>query len=264
MTTEGPHTPQGPLRPGEEDFRSWTGEPSDQGLSLEDLSSAYAALLGQGHDPYEPIAPAAPGENETSAAEDQALLDRYSEQAEDNEATEACPVSPRTLVEAMLFVGHPNNEPMSPAALASLMRGVRAEEVEEIIRDLNRTYREEGAPYTILAEGAGFRMSLLDEFRPLRDKFYGRTREARLSQPAVDMLALVAYNQPISRPDLDALRDKDNGPILSQLVRRRLLKVERREDAPHVKFYRTTDRFLKLFGLGSVDELPRTQDLDRS
>jgi segregation and condensation protein B len=229
------------------------------------LSSAYAALLGQGHDPYEPIAPASSAdEGELRVAQDQAILDELAEQAGVDDSHQTSPVSPRTLVEAMLFVGHPNNEPMSAGQLASLMRGVRAEEVEEIIRDLNRSYREEDAPYTILFEGAGFRMSLLEEFASLRDKFYGRVREARLSQAAIDVLALVAYNQPMSRADLDALRDKDNGPILSQLVRRRLLRIERREEAPQMKYYRTTDRFLKVFCLGSVDDLPRAQDLERS
>jgi segregation and condensation protein B len=243
---------------------SFDGAPSDQGLSLEDLSSAYAALLGKGHDPYQSIAPPAPpSEDERRLAEDQALLDRLAEEpAEEAEST--CPISPRTLVEAMLFVGHPNNEPMTAGQLASLMRGVRPEEVEEIIGELNQAYHDEEAPYTIKAEGAGFRMTLVEELGSLRDKFYGRVREARLSQAAIDVLAVVAYNQPISRAELDGLRDKDNGPILSQLVRRRLLKIERRDDAPGVKYYRTTDRFLKLFGLASLDDLPRTQDLERS
>jgi segregation and condensation protein B len=263
MTTEGPnHAPRDDANP-----REHAGPlelpPNDQGISLEDLSSAYAALLGEGDDPYQPIAAPPPAdEEERNVREDQALLDRMADQPEDENA--ACSISPRTLVEAMLFVGHPNNEPMSSTQLASLMRGVRAEEVEEIIRDLNQSYREEGAPYTIVAEGAGFRMTLLDEFRSLRDKFYGKQREARLSQAAIDVLSLVAYNQPISRAELDSLRDKDNGPILSQLVRRRLLRIDRPEEAPQVKFYRTTDRFLKLFGLASIDDLPRTQDLERS
>jgi segregation and condensation protein B len=152
---------------------------------------------------------------------------------------------------------------MSAAQLASLMRGVRPDEVEEIIRDLNAAYREEDCPYQIVSEGAGYRMTLCDEFRGLRDKFYGRVKEARLSQAAIDVLAVVAYNQPVTREDLDKLRDKDTGAILSQLVRRRLLQIERREEAPQVKYYRTTDRFLQLFGLESLNDLPRTQDLER-
>jgi segregation and condensation protein B len=190
------------------------------------------------------------------------LLDRLAEE-EEGAGDDACELSPRTLVEAMLFVGHPNNEPMSAAQLAALMRGVRPEEVEEVVRDLNEAYRSENRPYHIAAEGAGFRMTLRDEFRALRDKFYGRVKEARLSQGAIDVLAVVAYNQPVTRADLDKLRDKDTGALLSQLVRRRLLQIERREDTPHVKYYRTTDRFLDLFGLENLNDLPRAQDLER-
>jgi segregation and condensation protein B len=253
-------------RQGEETWSLETlpADPGEGGLSLEDLSSAYAELLGKGHDPYEPIAPAEPaGEAQASLPHDQALLDRLAEEEVAAGADDACELSPRTLVEAILFVGHPHNEPMSAARLASLMRGVRSEEVEEIVRDLNETYRNEGCPYHIALEGAGYRMTLRDEFRTLRDKFYGRVKEARLSQGAVDVLAVVAYNQPVTRDDLDKLRDKDTGAILSQLVRRRLLQIERREEAPHVKYYRTTDRFLELFGLDSLNDLPRAQDLER-
>jgi segregation and condensation protein B len=97
----------------------------------------------------------------------------------------------------------------------------------------------------------------------LRDQFYGRVKEARLSQAAIDVLALVAYHQPLTREGLDALRDKENGALLTQLVRRRLLQVERLADAPQVKRYRTTDRFLAMFGLNSLEDLPRAQDLER-
>lgn len=234
----------------------------DQGFSLEDLSQAYAELLGRGHDPYEPAPDLKTPSDADEAAEDQALLDEDADSAAED-ADDGCEISPRSIVEAMLFVGHPHNEPLSASQLASLMRGVRAEEVEEIVAELDATYRGEQAPYQIVSEAGGFRMALREEFRSLRDKFYGRVREARLSQAAIDLLALVAYNQPMSRQELDAARDKDNGPILSQLVRRRLLRIDRPADSPQTKLYSTTDRFLKLFRLQSLDDLPRTQDLER-
>ena len=238
-------------------------EAGDPGFSLDDLSQAYAELLGRGHDPYQPIPEQPPSSPEdAAAADDQALLDEADE-AIAADSDDGCEVSPRTIVEAMLFVGHPRNEPLSASQLAALMRGVRADEVEEIISELNAAYRSEHCPYQIVSEGGGFRMTLREEFRGLRDKFYGRVKEARLSQAAIDVLALVAYNQPVSREELDSLRDKDNGAILSQLVRRRLLRIDRPEDTPQTRLYRTTDRFLELFGLESTDDLPRTQDLER-
>jgi segregation and condensation protein B len=256
-------TDRDPASTEEDDASGFAHQPDESGVSLEDLSSAYAALLSQGDDPYQPIVDTHPGGQEvTAAAQDQAILDQLAQETDSGD-DEACELSPRTLVEAMLFVGHPNNEPIAADRMASFMRGVRTEEVVEIIRDLNDAYRQDGCPYHIVAEGAGYRMTLHDEFRPLREKFYGRVKEARLSQAAIDVLAVVAYNQPITRERLDQLRDKDSGPLLAQLVRRRLLQLERRLEEPHVKYYRTTDRFLEVFGLASLDDLPRTQELER-
>ncbi len=266
MTTDDLNEPAMPETAEEGwSLENFTREPDDQGLSLEDLGNAFAALLGKGHDPYEPIANNLAASPEEAVVEQQhEILDQAAQETEGDTADDGCEISPRTIVEAMLFVGHPNNEPMTASQLASLMRGVRAEEVEAILRELNEAYRDEGAPYYIASEGAGFRLALRDEFRNLRDNFYGRVKEARLSQFAVDVLAIVAYNQPLTREQVDALRDKESGAILMQLVRRGLLQIERRDDDSHIKYYRTTKRFLELFGLESLDDLPRTQDLDRA
>jgi segregation and condensation protein B len=96
----------------------------------------------------------------------------------------------------------------------------------------------------------------------LRDAFYGRIREARLSQPAIDVLAIVAYQQPVSQAEIDRLRGRPSATILSQLVRRDLLSVERLGGKAKPA-YRTTERFLDLFDLDDVSDLPRSQDLER-
>ena len=75
-------------------------------------------------------------------------------------------------------------------------------------------------------------------------KFYGRVKEARLSQAAVEVLAVVAYRQPLTRDEIDALRGRPSGGLLAQLVRRQLLRIERPEDRPRQPKYLTTDRFL--------------------
>jgi segregation and condensation protein B len=105
-------------------------------------------------------------------------------------------------------------------------------------------------------------LTLRKSFASLRDQFYGRIREARLSQAAVDVLAIVAYRQPITAEQVRALRDKPSGRLLSQLVRRGLLRVERGEAPPHKLQYATAPRFLELFGLGSLEDLPQSEDPD--
>ena len=74
--------------------------------------------------------------------------------------TDRCEISPRTILEAMLFVGHPANEPLTAKQVASLMRGVLPREIDELVRELNDAYAAEGTPYRIESDGAGYRLTL--------------------------------------------------------------------------------------------------------
>ncbi len=226
--------------------------PDDQGVSLEELAAAYAQLLGKGADPYEPAEAEPPG----SLAE---VLETTAGAARDEEVCDLCP---RSIVEAILFVGHPGNEPLTAEQLSQLMRGVPAWEVDELVRELNHAYAEHGHAFQILSAGSGYRLALRDEMAQLRNVFYGRVREARLSQAAVDVLAIVAYQQGLTRAEIEQLRGRPCGALLAQLVRRGLLRFERPPQKPRTPRYATTDRFLELFGLGSLDELPLSQELD--
>ena len=200
----------------------------EHGVSLDELAAAFAGVMDKGSDPYEqPPATTAVASEEPLAIEE--------EPASAND----CSITPKTILEAMLFVGHPNNEPLTSRQVAALMRGVRPQEIDALVNELNATYREEGCPYHIVSVGAGYQLALHEQYAPLRDKFYGRVKDARLSQAAVDVLAIVAYRQPISREEIDALRGKPSSGVLSQLVRRRLLRIERSRNL-HVE--RTTSQ----------------------
>jgi len=232
-------------------------QPDDQGLSLEDLGQAYAALLNKGADPYPQ-----PAESAEQAPAPKSTEDEFSPVlpgADDS----ACELTPRSILEAILFVGHPTAEPLTSERIAAMMRGVQPAEIDELVKQLNEEYTDEGAPYTILSVGPGYQLALRSEFGPLRDHFYGRLREARLSQAAVDILAIVAYNQPIGAEQIDRLRGKPSGHILSQLVRRDLLRLDRPSEKKAKPAYSTTERFLDLFGLEDLQELPRSQEIDR-
>lgn len=220
----------------------------DQGISLEELSRAYAELVGSALDPYEPPAP--PGNDVAT------LVEVAGEPAPPPE----CELSPRSILEAMLFVGHPQNEPLRSDQVAALMRGVMPREVDQLVEELNGIYREGKHPFQIVSAGAGYRLELCAEYDGLRAVFWGRVREARLSQPAVDILAIVAYQPGMTREQVDRLRSRPSSAILSQLVRRQLLRIERPDKKPRQPRYFTTDRFLQLFGLASLEELPRSQD----
>lgn len=237
-------------------------EPDDAGLSLEELGEAYAALMSQGTDPYEATSePATIPPADSGVAMEAATHDEPREviSGDDQAAAE---VTPLTILESMLFVGHPLGEPLTSEQIAALMRGVRPAEIDELVQELNEGYERDGSVYRVASHGAGYRLELRTEWGPIRDRFYGRVKEARLSQSAVDVLAIVAYQQPIGAPDVDRLRGKPSGGVLAQLVRRDLLVMERLEPkAPPV--YRTTTRFLDLFGLDELSDLPQSMEDDR-
>ncbi len=96
------------------------------------------------------------------------------------------------------------------------------------------------------------------------EKLHGGVREARLSTAAVDVLALVAYRQPATKAEIDSLRGGESGALLRQLVRRGLIQVVYRGEASRKEVsYGTTARFLELFNLQSLEDLPRTRDLQQ-
>lgn len=221
------------------------------GLALDQLSAALAGMLGTGDDPYA-VAPDPQPQTET----DPGIVG-------EDAAHESCEITPRSILEAMLFVGSPANEPLSSRQVAALMRGVRPAEIDSLVVELNSDYERRNCPYTIVEQAGGYRLTLRPEYDRLRDKFYGRTRQARLSQAAIEVLAAVAYHEPATAEEINKLRGTASGPVLAQLVRRQLVRLERNEENPRRPVYWTTERFLGLFGLSSLSDLPRSSELEQ-
>lgn len=173
---------------------------------------------------------------------------------------EASPPPPPRIVEALLFVGGP---PLTAARACEAVRGLTPELFTRILDGLNRDYRRQGRPYRVQARDQGFELAPRPRFRAVYERLYGSVREARLSPTALDVLALVAYRQPVGKNEIDSLRGGESGAALRQLVRLGLAAVQRGDaDRPEAQ-YRTTPRFLSLFQLRCLEDLPRTQDLHR-
>jgi segregation and condensation protein B len=242
-----------------------TPDPQQEGISLDELAQAFAEVMSK--------PPKAKVEAETLETPDEAALSSApSDQQPGSESQiapepppieDSCPISPRAILEAMLFVGDRGNCSLSAARAAELMRGVEPGEIDGLIEELNRHYARSGCPYEIVRDGEGCRLVLRKQFFALRDRFYGRVREAKLSQAAVDILAIVAYQQPLTPEQISTMRGKPSSHVLSQLVRRGLLRTERQPGKRRAVQYFTTDRFLTLFGLETLAELPQSEELER-
>ena len=165
------------------------------------------------------------------------------------------PPSPEQIVEAMLFVG---GHALTASIACSAVRGMKPDRFQEAIDSLNRRYRKQGRPYSVQPRDDGYVLAILPAYRGLRERLFGGPREARLGQAALDVLAVVAYRQPVGKAEVDALRGTDSGAMLRQLVRLGLIAVQHRAEAGTREVrYGTTPRFLQVFALGSLDELPR-------
>jgi segregation and condensation protein B len=215
-------------------------EKSESPLSLRRITEAFAQMLGR--------PPAEKGATGATIAP----------------KGDPCPLSPRSIIESILFVGHPNGSAFTSEELARSMRDVSPAEVDAVVADLNSTYEIDGAPYQIITSGAGYRLALREEFLRLGHKLHGKVREAKLSPQALEVLAVVAYRQPVTAAEMDALRKTKSGAALAQLVRRGLVQVQRTAENPSLGHYGTTDRFLRLFGLASLSQLPQVEEFDLS
>ena len=219
-------------------------------ISLDELAQAFAKVM------QPPAAEAA-----ADAEEPQSPPPDEPEAEEPSEDTG--PVTPLGILEAMLFVGDRGNSTLTAARAAELMRGVEPGEIAALVRELNRRYAKNECPYYVAEESGGYRLALRKLYFPLRERFFGRIRLARLSQAAIDILAVVAYQQPLTREQIGAVRGRPSGHVLSQLVHRGLLRIERLPGKRPAAQYHTTDRFLKLFGLQTLADLPQSEELDR-
>jgi segregation and condensation protein B len=241
-----------------------TDTPDPDPISLDELARAFAQVMGAppgraAETPRPPAAEAATGTGELRAEppHEPALT------VDESPGDDSGPVTPLGILEAMLFVGDRDNRPLTAARAAELMRGVEPGEIDGLIADLNRRYRQSGCPYFVAEDSDGYRITLRKPFYPLREQFYGRIRQARLSQAAIDVLAIVAYQQPLTAEQVGAVRGKPSGAVLSQLVHRCLLRIERLPGKRRTVQYFTTDRFLQLFGLQTLADLPQSEELDR-
>jgi segregation and condensation protein B len=228
-------------------------EPDSSGLSLDELSQAFATLLGDPNGAA--IRRGFSQETEAVSTSPPAAAAQAGDQP--------VRLSPRVLVEAALFVGRPDNLPITSEQIAGLTRRLTAQEIAEQIDHLNAQYADSGCPYAIVTEEGGYRLSLRAEFAPLRARVQGRNRAARLSPAAIEVLSLVAYNEPTTAEQVARLRGTSSGHLLNNLVRRRLLRLERQATKPQQVRYFTTPKFLKLFRLKSLQDLPRSDDLAR-
>lgn len=167
--------------------------------------------------------------------------------------------TPESIVEAVLFAAE---TPLAGAKIADLVGQAKVSEIKQHIAALNARYQQQGAAFRIEELAGGFQLLTLPIYNEWIAKLLRARQETRLSQAALETLAVVAYKQPILRADVEAIRGVAVGEVLNRLREVNLVKiVGRADDIGRPLLYGTTKKFLDVFGLASLDNLPKDQEL---
>lgn len=162
-------------------------------------------------------------------------------------------------LEAVLLLAR---EPLGPRKLARIASLADGTEARTLVRRLNETYDRVGSAFRVEEVAGGYQLLTRPKFGSWLRRLYPPQIETRLSGPALETLAVVAYRQPAVRAEIESIRGVQCGEMLRLLMERDLVRIMgRSEELGRPYLYGTTRRFLELFGLRDLDELPRAEIL---
>jgi segregation and condensation protein B len=156
----------------------------------------------------------------------------------------------RRIVEALILG---SAEPISATRLAELIPYCKTANAHELVEELNAEYVKHGRAFEICAVAGGYQLRSLPEFAPYLQQIL-KTRPLRLSQAALETLAIVAYQQPVTRAEVEQIRGVDAGPVLRGLIERKLVRIEQARgptDAPRSPRARAAGRAARRSGSGT-------------
>ncbi|MBI5639271.1 MAG: SMC-Scp complex subunit ScpB [Nitrospirae bacterium] len=166
----------------------------------------------------------------------------------------------KSLIEALLFV---SGEPVTLAALKEIAE-LPETELRELLEELMREYREKNGGMLIIEIANGFQMVTNAYYAQWMKKLRSAGASNKLSLPALETLAIIAYNQPIIKAELEHIRGVNSDGVIKSLLDKRLIKIMGKKEVPGKPLlYGTTREFLQYFGLKDLTELPSIKELTR-
>jgi len=155
-------------------------------------------------------------------------------------------------IEAILFS---SSSPVPMVQLAEILE-VRQSEIEEALSQLDQRYAREGG-LSVQRHGGRLQLTTSPDMAPLVEKYLGLEFSSKLSRPALETMAIIAYKQPVTRPEIDAIRGVNSDGVIKSLLSKGLIQEAGRAETPgRPILYGTTADFLQNFGLRSLEELP--------
>lgn len=163
------------------------------------------------------------------------------------------------ILEALLFA---SPDPLSVEHLHLILGDVEKEGIVRSLHSLQEAYEKNGSGLTIVQVAGGFRMSTRPDLHPWLGRL-ARTRPTKLSRPALETLAIIAYRQPITKAEVESIRGVLVDGVVKTLMERDLIRVlGRKREVGRPLLYGTTRKFLEYFGFQDITELPSTQEIE--
>jgi len=185
---------------------------------------------------------------ERTDTQEQAQLSQYAEPTEES------------VVEAVLFA---SDESLTPNRLADIV-GVSVKNIREHINSLNDKYQANNNAFRIEEIAGGYQLLTLSSYNPWLKKLLRARSDNKLSPASLETLAIIAYKQPVIRADIEAIRGVAVGEIVRSLMYKGMVKiVGRAEVLGRPMLYGTTKKFLEVFGLNTLKDLPKIEELKK-
>lgn len=167
----------------------------------------------------------------------------------------------RGVIEALLFV---SEKPITVEQFKNVLESVNSVSIKDILRALKEEYETKAGGMTLLEIAGGWQMLSNPNYVSYIRNFYKTKHKEKLSKPALETLAIIAYKQPITRLDIEQIRGVNSDGVVTHLMEKELIKAAGRKDVPGKPFlYGTTKQFLEYFGLRSLDDLPKLEEFPR-
>lgn len=168
----------------------------------------------------------------------------------------------KRVIEAILFA---SDQPVSINEIREVLDGADGRIIRTVIEGLRDEYEKEKRSFKIVEVAGGFQMATDPLYGEWLKKMYKSRQTNRLSGPALETLAIIAYRQPVTRADIEFIRGVNVDGVLKNLMDRNLIRITGRKDVPgRPILYGTTKEFLLYFGLNSLDELPKLKEFSEA
>ena len=161
----------------------------------------------------------------------------------------------KKIIEALLFT---SEKPITIEQMKEVIEEVETKEIKASLAEIMGEYDTLGRSFKVYEVAGGYQMVTAPEFADYLKKFYRVKSKDKLSKPALETLAVIAYRQPITKAEIEDIRGVNVDGVVETLADRSMIKITGRKDAPgRPILYGTTKEFLERFGLSSLNELPK-------